>query len=239
LLEELEMGHELGCRKPDWRSLNDPTWLHRKGLWEALSRRAGDVRGDVLDYGCGAMPYRSLFAHCTSYIGADIALNPDADITLELDGPLPLDDGSVDAVLSTQVLEHVRDPRLYLAECRRVLKPEGQLLLSTHGFWGWHGPGDWRRWTHEGLIYEVESAGFRVLDLDATCILRAFFFQFINIMVFSRLLQRSLTHPLGIALVVVTNTLGSIFPGEILSASAKERTHLAFCYLIVARRREQ
>lgn len=207
-----------------------------KGLSEALSRRVEDVRGDVLDYGCGEMPYRSLFAHCTSYTGADIASNPNADVIYELDAPLPLGDGSVDAVLSTQVLEHVKDPGLYLAECRRVLRPRGRLLLSTPGFWMWHGPGDWRRWTHEGLIYDVESAGFRVLDLDAICIVRAFFLQFMNATVFSRLVQHSLTYPVGAALVAITNAMGTLFPREILSASAKETTHLGFDYLVTALR---
>jgi SAM-dependent methyltransferase len=233
-LEEQESGKEFWIRKPDWRSITEPTWLMHKGLAEALSRRAGEVRGDFLDYGCGAMPYRWLFAHCLSYIGADFQSNPNADVVYEPGGPLPLGDGSVDAVLSTQVLEHVRDPGSYLRECRRVLRPGGRLLLSTHGFYMWHGPGDWRRWTHEGLIYEVESAGFQVLDLDAICVLRAFFLQFMSYTVFSRLLSRHLTYPLGATLIALANVLGIIFPGEVLSTSAKERTNMGFCYLIIA-----
>jgi SAM-dependent methyltransferase len=207
--------------------------MHR-GLAEAMSRRAGEVRGDVLDYGCGVMPYRRLFAHCNSYIGADIGSNPNADMVYEPEGTLPLGDGSKDVVLSTQVLEHVRDPQSYLSECRRVLKPDGRLLLSTHGFYMWHGPGDWRRWTHEGLIYEVESAGFQVLDLDAICVLRAFLLQFMSYAVFSRLLSRRLTYPLGATLIGLTHALGTICPGEVLSTSAKEDTNMGFCYLVIA-----
>jgi SAM-dependent methyltransferase len=205
-----------------------------KGLSEALARRAKSVRGDVLDYGCGEMPYRSLFTHSASYRGADIASNPAADVVYEAEGRLPLSDDSVDGVLSTQVLEHVRDPSGYLTECRRVLKPAGRLLLSAPGFWAWHGPGDWRRWTHEGLIYEIESAGFRVLDLDAVCIVRGFFLQFMNVMVFSRLSRHSLTYPLGAALIAITNVVGTIFRDEIVSTSAKEATHIAFAYVVVA-----
>jgi SAM-dependent methyltransferase len=236
-LKELESHHQPWYGKPDWRTLTEPSWLMHKGLSEALSRRAKSVRGDVLDYGCGEMPYRSLFTHSTSYIGADVA-NPNADIIYEPEAGLPLSDGSVDGVLSTQVLEHVRDPAQYLAECRRVLRPMGRLLLTTHGFWAWHGPGDWRRWTHEGLIYDVESAGFRVLDLDAVCIARVFFLQFMNVMVFSRLSRRSLTYPLGAALIAMSNVVGTIFRDEIVSASAKEATHIAFAYLVVAERAE-
>jgi SAM-dependent methyltransferase len=192
------------------------------------------VTGDVLDYGCGEMPYRSLFARSASYTGADIASNADADVIYELDEGLPLDGASFDTVLSTQVLEHVRDPPRYLAECRRVLKPTGRLLLTAPGFWNWHGPGDWRRWTHEGLIYEVEAAGFRALDLDAICVARVFLLQFMNVMVFTRLLQRSLTRPLGTGMIAVTNFVGTLFRNEIVATSAKDTTHIGFAYLVVA-----
>ena len=43
-------------------------------------------------------------------------------------GELPPVDETVDCVLSTQVLEHVEDPKLYLAEAYRVLLAEGSLV---------------------------------------------------------------------------------------------------------------
>jgi SAM-dependent methyltransferase len=44
---------------------------------------------------------------------------------------LPVRSRSVDAVLSLQVIEHVWDHGGYLAECRRVLGPNGLLALTT------------------------------------------------------------------------------------------------------------
>ena len=44
---------------------------------------------------------------------------------------LPLRAGSVDVVASLQVLEHLWDQPGFLAECARVLRPAGTLLLST------------------------------------------------------------------------------------------------------------
>ena len=51
----------------------------------------------------------------------------------------------------------------YLGECRRVLRPDGWLLLSTHGTWLYHPhPTDFRRWTEAGLVGELEAHGFNV-----------------------------------------------------------------------------
>ncbi|MBK5307539.1 MAG: class I SAM-dependent methyltransferase [Frankiaceae bacterium] len=46
--------------------------------------------------------------------------------------PYPLDSEAYDAVVMTEVYEHLRDyPMRSLEECRRVLKPGGYLLLTT------------------------------------------------------------------------------------------------------------
>jgi len=117
----------------------------------------------VLDYGCADVPYRRFFAAGVDYVAADLPGNPHATLLLRPDGSVPLDDASVDAVLSTQVLEHVADPALHLREARRVLKRDGRLLVSTHGLMVWHpDPIDLHRWTCDGLRREVEAAGFAV-----------------------------------------------------------------------------
>src|SRR3954454_3306352 len=78
---------------------------------------------------------------------------------------VPLPDGAADAVLSTQVLEHVTDPGVYLDECHRLLRPGGSLLLSTHGIMYYHrDPEDYWRWTSPGLTSVVEARGFTVKE---------------------------------------------------------------------------
>jgi SAM-dependent methyltransferase len=120
-----------------------------------------------VDYGCADMAYRDLFGPDVAYLGADLPGNPAAAIELRPDGTLPLAEGSVDAVFSSQVLEHVGDPGLYLAECARVLRPGGRLLLSTHGIMVWHrDPVDYWRWTGEGLQRVVTDAGLQVVRFE-------------------------------------------------------------------------
>ena len=155
-----------------------PTDLRRPNRWHRLSyiiealpaglealARELDAPADarVLDYGCADRPYRHFFAPTVDYVAADLPGNPHASMTLRADGTVPLDDASVDIVLSTQVLEHVTDPALYLRECARVLRPGGQLLLSTHGIMVYHpDPVDYWRWTGAGLQRVVEGAGLEV-----------------------------------------------------------------------------
>ena len=121
----------------------------------------------VFDYGCGTTPYRANFEKCgAKYIGADIDGSPDLKIAAGT--TLPVADETVDCVVSFQVLEHVRHVGAYLEEARRILRPDGTLLLSTHGVWPYHPhPDDFWRWTRTGLIEILESNGFVVSSIEA------------------------------------------------------------------------
>lgn len=130
--------------QPGW-SIRAPlaAWLRSEGTHAAGKR--------VLDVGCGAKPYFPFFSDAEEYVGVDIEGNPGADLhgTAER---LPVDDGSFDIVLCTQVLEHVDDPALAVRELHRVTAPGGRVLASTHGVMVYHpSPGDHWRWTHTGL----------------------------------------------------------------------------------------
>ncbi|MDQ3075852.1 MAG: methyltransferase domain-containing protein [bacterium] len=44
---------------------------------------------------------------------------------------IPLEDGSVDVVVSFETIEHIKDYEKFMSEIKRVLKPDGVLILST------------------------------------------------------------------------------------------------------------
>lgn len=138
----------------------DPHYLPLSDLRLLLDRWATNDAIRVLDYGAGPSPYRSLFPRA-DYKRADYVRAPDLDYTVDQHGTLPASVGPFDIVLSTQVAEHLYDPRTYLAEAWRVLRPGGKLLLTTHGVWQEHGvPHDYQRWTAAGLERDLTHAGF-------------------------------------------------------------------------------
>src|SRR5688572_8589540 len=83
----------------------------------------------LADYGCGNRPYSSIIApFVDKYTGIDLPENPTADIHITPNGNIDLPDNYADIVLSTQVLEHVTDPKHYLKEANRILEKDGQLV---------------------------------------------------------------------------------------------------------------
>ena len=135
---------------------------------ERVTKQHVSAEHTLVDYGCGNMPYRELISpRIAKYIGCDLEGNSLADVEYSADGILPIAEGSVDLVLSTQVLEHVADPHAYLTEACRILKTGGKLLISTHGVWRYHpDPTDYWRWTCDGLRKQIQAAGFEIKSVE-------------------------------------------------------------------------
>lgn len=99
---------------------------------ERVAIALGRCRGLLLDIGCGtnelARRYRSRQG---TAIGVDIYPWPGADVVCDTTR-LPFPDGHFDTVLMLACLNHVPRPKRIqvLQEARRVLKGEGQLLIT-------------------------------------------------------------------------------------------------------------
>ena len=63
----------------------------------------------------------------------------DEDVKGDLCEGLPFAHDSVDAVILTEMLEHVEDPVAAVAETWRVVKPGGCVLITVPMMWPWHG----------------------------------------------------------------------------------------------------
>ena len=199
------------------------------GIQRMVTSLSMGPRPRVLDYGCADIPYRHLFPSHADYVAADLPGNPRADLEIAPDGRAPVPDGSVDVVLSTQVLEHVADPALYLSECFRVLRPGGQLLLSTHGIMVYHpDPEDYWRWTCAGLQRAVADAGLEVERFEGIMGLGA-----TGLQLFQDSLYWRLPRPLDAVLALVLQTavrLVERFEGP------EARRQNALVFALVARR---
>ena len=152
-------------RHPDVRPWHFQ-WLALTYLHRDLRSALADVRGEVLDLGCGAQPYRRWLPDGVAYTGADITDETGSGVLLTPGEPLPFPDASFDVVLCTQVLEHVEDSRQLAQEVERVLRPGGTAVVSAPFIFNQHGvPHDYRRFTQYGIARALP--GCRV---ERTCL---------------------------------------------------------------------
>jgi SAM-dependent methyltransferase len=119
----------------------------RKRVDADLAAASAHFTGRVLDVG-GARQ-RGAFRRPAGarWVVADIerALRP--DVTADVQA-LPFRAAAFDAVKATELLEHVPDVAAALAECRRVLKPGGHVVITAPFLERLHGdPGDFSRYT--------------------------------------------------------------------------------------------
>ena len=132
------------------------------------------ARGSLLDLGCGAVPFFSLYRHRVEEV---VCVDwPDSlhrashvDREMDLNEPLDLPDQSFDTVLLTEVLEHIARPDMLWGEMARVLRPGGVLILTVPFlYWLHEEPHDHFRYTEHRLELFCRDHGFSVEELRPT-----------------------------------------------------------------------
>ena len=120
----------------------------RARLVKPLLRSAG---GHLVDFGCGNGAQTLFFAEDFDRLtGVDVGEVYLEDFRREIvarglegriqavatdGGSIPLADGAADVVTSFTVLEHVHNEQAVLAEMRRILRPEGKLIITVPNRW--------------------------------------------------------------------------------------------------------
>lgn len=152
----------------------NPFYFSRRGLHIVFRKICPKVEGDVLDFGCGSKPYQKLFLSAKTYIGVDFVneghSHETEDIDFFYDGEkLPFEDQKFDTIFASEVFEHIENLDHIIVELKRVLKPNGQILVSVPFVYMEHEmPYDFRRFSQNGLESFLKQNGFEILDSHKT-----------------------------------------------------------------------
>lgn len=159
-------------------------------LLAMLDRNRNNV---ILDMGCGnGALVRILLAQGYEVYGVDASAsgislaeqnNPGHFAIMDISSeilPVGLAAKAFDTIVSTEVIEHLYDPRKFIRICRNILPEGGELILSTpyHGYlknlaialagkWDKHMNPLWdgghiKLWSRRSLTALLEEQGFRV-----------------------------------------------------------------------------
>lgn len=176
--------------------------------------REGD---SVVDVGCGDRRHEPLFTRSgASYAGFDGPWNPAADVAGDASA-LPIPDAAYDVVVCTQVLEHLPRPAAAVAELRRIVRPGGRVLVSTHGTSVFHPcPLDLWRWTAPGLemlfLDSADWSSVTVAPAQGTAATTAMLLANFADLAFKRMHIRRLGAPLVFCLNLAGEALDSALP---------------------------
>lgn len=196
--------------------------LRAETVLSLLAVRRGDY---VLDIGCGNARDIAKITACGGYlVGVDISEGMVAsacqeiermgikDVTLQVGDATCLNfpDAIFDKVLCSEVIEHIPDALQALREIHRVLKPGGNLVISTPNKASWYGfERYWlwekllgRKWPHPcdewrsmgDLLVLIERSQLKVSTRRTVCFVPGFILTYF---ILPRMLQRLLIMVVG------------------------------------------
>jgi len=196
-------------------NISHPFYFARKALLASFTELSPEIHGRVLDVGCGQKPYISLF-NFSEYIGMDVEQSghphQNEEIDVFYDGKIfPFPDHSFDSVITSQVLEHVFTPDLFLKEINRVLKPGGKLLLSVPFVWDEHEqPYDFARYSSFGLKHLLQENNFTIEKHIKTLPDIRVIFQLFNTYIHKLLFKKKVTRIFAKLFFIIPNNISGI-----------------------------
>src|SRR3989339_288387 len=136
------------------------------------SLNQGNVRGkSVIEVGAlnvngSARAYIETLSPA-KYIGVDIEKGPGVDEVCDAEQLLErFNNESFDILISTEVIEHVKDWKLVLHNFKNILKPGGMIVITTRSFgYPYHGyPYDY--WRFETSDFESIFSDFKIQSVE-------------------------------------------------------------------------
>jgi SAM-dependent methyltransferase len=169
---------------PEFMEAIKPTM--RANIRNFVSESVADsnVKGPYVDVACG---YRTNEPEvrrakngdlASQYLALDLAVldfdqKPDIGSAPNIAGSaeaIPLPTSYAETVLCTEALEHVENDVLVLSELRRILRPNGTLILTVPGkdvpLHEKHYQRDYRRYTEDGLRTLLEISKFANIRIE-------------------------------------------------------------------------
>jgi SAM-dependent methyltransferase len=114
---------------------------HPYRVFEQRINRLLDANGTLLDAGCGrtAPVLRKYLGRAKRLIGVELVDFTGVPETIETYNTdlanIPIEDSSVDLIMSRSVFEHLQDPAAVYKEFSRILKPGGKVVFLTANMW--------------------------------------------------------------------------------------------------------
>lgn len=117
-----------------------------------------NMKGKILEIGGGRT---EKYNKNSIIVDIDPNLNPDI---VASGYNLPFEDNVFDTIVSTEVLEHLEKPQIFVNEIHRILKPNGTFFLTTRFIYEIHGEIDYFRYTK--LSLKILFNKFGIVDIE-------------------------------------------------------------------------
>ena len=132
-------------------------------IFKPLLRKYVKEGMDVLNIGAGKTTTYNKFFEGTNYETLDPRKSAKATYIMDVAREIP--NKKYDVLILSNVLEHISEPMLFFRNASKLLKPNGVMIIGVPFLYSHHPPGDYYRYTAEGLKYLVEE----YFDNDCDC----------------------------------------------------------------------
>lgn len=154
------------------RGINASSLYITLEAFRVLNQHKSYLKGHLIDLGCGTVPYYEWYKDqvdditCVDWYSS-LHESKHIDVFADLNQTLPIENGVADSILSTSVLEHIREPQVFFREMKRILAKDGWLVLSVPFQYHIHeAPFDYYRYTSHGLEHLAKEAGLEIVSLQ-------------------------------------------------------------------------